>query len=394
MADWNHSFDYFAFTPEEKEQLTDRLRQAAEQEERMKEPTKRIIRHTGRRLLIGAGAAAALTMGTLAATVGGGLLGYFEARTPEDQGVLEDSIYRLDRSESWNGWTVALTDCVGDDANSYVWVEVTAPEGTVLCPPEDGQFCSGYTMRTAEEYSGSSITSIPDDDPGDERISFCLELTALQGTLRGRTVDLTLDPIVDCWWSDPGTDRAVLHEGDVTGAIKDHTWVFEDVALNYPDQAVRLDLDVDIPYRDGTATLTGLEITPLTATVRIEGGSCYDHHGRSEAQPREHAGEIVIDAGQAGSITITDDPAEDISTWFECWDALEAVLVMKDGTSLPLTQLNGGSSCEDGVSNDLYEGVPYVEKRVRYAETGNPRVIDPSQVDHILVCGVRVELPD
>ncbi len=38
--------------------------------------------------------------------------------------------------------------------------------------------------------------------------------------------------------------------------------------------------------------------------------------------------------------------------------------------------------------------VPYVEKRVRYAETGNPRVIDPSQVDHILVCGVRVELPD
>ena len=46
MADWNHSFDYFAFTPEEKEQLTDRLRQAAEQEERMKEPTKRIIRHT------------------------------------------------------------------------------------------------------------------------------------------------------------------------------------------------------------------------------------------------------------------------------------------------------------------------------------------------------------
>lgn len=102
----------------------------------------------------------------------------------------------------------------------------------------------------------------------------------------------------------------------------------------------------------------------------------------------------MIDAGQAGSITVTDDPAEDISTWFECWDALEAVLVMKDGTSLPLTQLNGGSSCKDGVSNDAYEGVPYVEKRVRYAEAGDPRVIDPSQVDHILVCGVRVEMPD
>ena len=116
MADLNHSFDHFAFTSEEKEQLTDRLKQAAEQEERMKEPTKRIIRHTGHRLLIGAGAAAALTMGALAATVGGGLLGYFEARTPEDQSALENGIYRLDRSESWNGWTVALTDCVGDNA--------------------------------------------------------------------------------------------------------------------------------------------------------------------------------------------------------------------------------------------------------------------------------------
>lgn len=102
MADLNHSFDHFAFTSEEKEQLTDRLKQAAEQEERMKEPTKRIIRHTGHRLLIGAGAAAALTMGALAATVGGGLLGYFEARTPEDQSALENGIYRLDRSESWN----------------------------------------------------------------------------------------------------------------------------------------------------------------------------------------------------------------------------------------------------------------------------------------------------
>lgn len=144
MADLNHSFDHFAFTSEEKEQLTDRLRQAAEQEERMKEPTKRIIRHTGHRLLIGAGAAAALTMGALAATVGGGLLGYFEARTPEDQSALENGIYRLDRSESWNGWTVALTDCVGDNANSYVWVEVTAPEGTALGDAAALGYDSGY----------------------------------------------------------------------------------------------------------------------------------------------------------------------------------------------------------------------------------------------------------
>lgn len=104
MADWNHSFDYFAFTPEEKEQLTDRLRQAAEQEERMKEPTKRIIRHTGRRLLIGAGAAAALTMGTLAATVGGACWAILRPGPPRIRGV-----WRM----ASTGWTAAKVGTAG-----------------------------------------------------------------------------------------------------------------------------------------------------------------------------------------------------------------------------------------------------------------------------------------
>ena len=43
-----------------------------------------------------------------------------------------------------------------------------------------------------------------------------------------------------------------------------------------------------------------------------------------------------------------------------------------------------------------YKGVPYVEEKSQYAENSNlipPRVIDPSQVDYILVCGVRIDLP-
>lgn len=112
MADLNHSFDHFAFTSEEKEQLTDRLRQAAEQEERMKEPTKRIIRHTGHRLLIGAGAAAALTMGALAATVGGGLLGYFEARTPRIR-----ALWRM----ASTGWTAAKVGTAGRLPSPTAW---------------------------------------------------------------------------------------------------------------------------------------------------------------------------------------------------------------------------------------------------------------------------------
>ena len=383
MADLRHSFDPILFTQEEKEQLTARLRQAAEQEDNMNDSTKRTIRHTSHRLIIGVAVAAALTTGALAAAVGGGLMGYFEARTPEDQSTLEEGIYQLNRSETYNGWTVELTDCIGDDTNGYVWVEVTAPEGTVLQPPEGGQFCSMYYLDSPEDHFGRNITALPDSDPQDNCISFCLELNSLDGNLRGQTVDFTLEPIVDVWWTDSGTEYAAQHNGsELTEAIRDHTWVFEDVVLDFPDQAVRLTPELEIPYRDGTATLTEIEITPLTTTVRIEGGTCYDHHGRAAAE------------ASGSKIPVSSDP----DTWFDCWHALETTLVMKDGTILEPPEWcgMGGSSCQDGVSSDTYTGVPYVQKAFQYATNSNlipPRVIDPSQVDYILVCGVRIDMP-
>lgn len=395
MDDLKQSFTPISFTSEEKEHLAARLKAAAEQEETMHNTKRHTIRHISRRIAIGAGVAAALTTGALAAAVGGGFLSYFEARTPADQSALAEGIYQLDRSETYNGWTVELTDCIGDDTNGYVWVEVTAPEGTVLQPPEGGQFCSMYYLDSPEDHFGRNITALPDSDPQDNCISFCLELNSLDGNLRGQTVDFTLEPIVDVWWTDSGTEYAAQHNGsELTEAIRDHTWVFEDVVLDYPDQAVRLTPNLEVPYMDGTATLTKIEITPLTTTVRIEGGSCYDHHGRAAAEAAAPSDELVIDAGSAGSITLTE---EDVSTWFECWDALETTLVMKDGTTVetPNTGL-GGSSCQDGVSSDTYTGIPYVEKRFQYAENSNliaPRVIDPAQVDYILVCGVRIDMP-
>lgn len=384
MDDLRHSFDPIFFTPEEKEHLTARLKQAAEQEDNMKDSTKRTIHRTSHRLILGVAVAAALTTGALAAAVSGSFLTYFEARTPEDQSTLAEGIYQLNRSETYNGWTVSLTDCIGDDTNVYLWVDVTAPEGTILAPLHDGWFYGDFSLEFPAGVSGtvgSGIAPIPDQNPQDNRISFCLDLGVHDGTLRGQSIDVTLDTLVDRWWSDPLTDQAELHEWDVMGAIKDHVWVFEDVVLNYPDQAVRLTPDLEIPYMDGTATLTNIEITPLTTTVRIEGGSCYDHHGRAAAEA----------AGTA--IPVSSDP----DNWFECWDALETTLVMKDGTTVetPETGL-GGSVCRDGVSSETYHGIPYVQKTFQYAENSNliaPRVIDPSQVDYILVCGVQVDLP-
>ena len=401
MGDLRHSFDPVFFTQEEKEQLTARLRQAAEQEDNMKDSTKRAIRHTSHRLIIGVAVAAALTTGALAAAVGGGLMGYFEARTPEDQSTLEEGIYQLNRSETYNGWTVELTDCIGDDSNVYLWVDVTAPEGTALTPPEGGWISSSFQAELPEDVSAAmmtSLTALPDEDAGDNRISFCIMINAVSGDLRGKQVDITIEPITESWVTTGENGDLVFHEGGtLTEAIRDHKWVFEDVMLDYPDQTIRLEPHVEVPYLDGTATLTKVEISPLNTLVRIEGGSCYDHHKQFSAQSgAESEPEEVI---EVGGITITVEGGSSEADYWSgesCWGALDVSLALKDGTVLETPSTGIGSRCEDGVNPDGVVKTPFVEKFFGYAEASNvlsPRVIDPSQVDYILVCGVRIDMP-
>ena len=402
MGDLRHSFDPVFFTQEEKEQLTARLRQAAEQEDNMKDSTKRAIRHTSHRLIIGVAVAAALTTGALAAAVGGGLMGYFEARTPEDQSTLEEGIYQLNRSETYNGWSFQFTDCIGDDSTVYLWGELVAPEGTVLTKPENGTFHAEDIRVTLPQGMGGSygwsIEADQDADPTDNRIPFLLELMALSQSLRGETIDITLGPITDVWWTDPGTDQAVQHrDSALTQAIRGHIWTFEDVQLDFPDQTIRLTPNVEVPYLDGTATLTQVEISPLNTLVRIEGGSCYDHHNRLEKPPVvDSSGTEEVIEGDGFTITV-DDGAGEEAYWngFNCWEALDVAIVLKDGTILEPPDTGSGSRCEDDL-HPYYGETPYVQRYFPYAPSSNvisPRVIDPSQVDYILVCGVRIDMP-
>ena len=75
-----------------------------------------------------------------------------------------------------------LTDCIGDDSNVYLWVDVTAPEGTALTPPEGGWISSSFQAELPEDVSAAmmtSLTALPDEDAGDNRISFCIMINAV-----------------------------------------------------------------------------------------------------------------------------------------------------------------------------------------------------------------------
>lgn len=400
MMGIRQKFEQARFTEQEKMDLAARLTQAAEQEENMTDATKRNVRKLSRGMIVGIAAACVLTTGALAAALNFGINQYFTTDTPGAQEALNSGIYRLNESQTYKGWTVTLAECVGDDNGVYIWVDVTAPEGTALVEPENGAICTHYTMDLPEGIyvtCGSNMSALPDADPADNRIAFCIES---QGDcLRGETVDITLDPILDIWWENAGTEQAVQRKGELTAAIRDHKWVFEDVTLDYPDQTIRLTPNVEVLYAGGTTTLTKVEISPLGTIVRVEGGSCYDHHGRKEwLEAAEQAGvdpnkEDEVEISVSGfTITLERPGGPDTSEWFQCFDEVDVQLNMADGSTIVPLQTEGGSECYDGLKPDRTE-TPFVERRLRYMKNSNlipPRAIDPSQVKSVTVCGVEI----
>ena len=144
-----------------------------------------------------------------------------------------------------------------------------------------------------------------------------------------------------------------------------------------------------------------LDAAPETADAPAGDASAQEAPAAQPEREETPAGYVVNpeknEVIEVDGFTITvDDGSGADAYWndFICWDALETALVMKDGAIVEPSKNGGGSGCQDGVSNDVYQGPPYVERKFQYAESSNaPRVIDPSQVDYILVCGVRIDMP-
>lgn len=387
------SFEHVGFTPEEKMDLTARLERAVEGKETMTNATKRKLKNISGGMLFGVAAAAVMTVGTLAAVLNPGLRTWFDTTTPGAPEVLEDGIYRLDRSLTYNGWTVTLDECVGDDSSVYIWVDVTAPEGTVLAPREDGYFHIVYNIPGK---GGANVTQLPDEDSGDNKMS-CLIQHNVQnedGGLRGEAVTIQIDPIIDCWWTGRLTEHAQRHEGsELTAAIRDHVWTFEDVKLDFPDQTIHLEPNVEVPWLDGAATLTRLEVSPLTVRVELEGGACAGYLAHANSDPFSYDG-VETTVIEQGGLVIEMGPADEassVSWWeklFEMEQAVTVEVVLQDGTTLkPTTTVRS----DEGYREDI----PYLAWSRRYDDTLSAsvtRVLDPAQVDHVTVCGVAIPL--
>lgn len=201
--------------------------------------------------------------------------------TYESQPVYEAYKTGLGRTQTADGWTVTLTDCVGSESSLYIGVELTVPEG--VDPNGLYQFgdCDMTLSDGTKTCCGWGINQISHDVPDGNTLHYAWEMDIASEMkeigLCGQTVNLMIDSINHLVWN-AETDRydEVL--------MTDHVWKFEDVKLDYPTADTTYAVDKPVEYLGGMATLDEITVSPFGVKVSISGGSAFRHHQEHRAK--------------------------------------------------------------------------------------------------------------
>lgn len=211
-------------------------------------------RATARQIVLIAAAIALLATAAVAAAVAGPTLRdhLFGAGPAYDR-----SSAAVGKSVTVDGWTATITDCVGDDYNVYLGIEIEAPEGTVLdrddyrawveCSDDNDQLVAGYS-------TGFWLDRLPDSNPTDNRVQFSYQQTSFSGGQTGITLHLKL---TDLFHSPVWNEEK--KEYDTTN-LWEGTWDFGEITLEFTDTTARLRPNLPL---GGGVTLAEINVSPL-----------------------------------------------------------------------------------------------------------------------------------
>ena len=272
----------------------------------------------------------------------------------------EQSSALIGKSVERSGWTVTITDCVGDDRYLYLGVEVVAPEGTVL-DQEEYNFDHDHSYVDMPGADGWGWQQLPDGDPADNRVEFAVQLTSIYGDpLNGQKMHLVL--------------RDLCHYGEWDPEKKAHEqiidcggpWDFGLLTISYPDNTIRLEPNVPVSTLGVEAVITQVEVSPLGVRVRIEGDALKGHHSWV--------------------------PKDAPDGWYSCIEYQEIVLKDKDGGVLVVDGNIGGSGCGGG---DNVEEDGYLILCRTYDKSyfnGAHTLVDVDSLASISICGAEIPL--
>ena len=180
-----------------------------------------------------------------------------------DQAGYDQASGVVGRSAECGGWIITITDCVGDDFQAFLGVEVEAPEGTVL----DAEY---YEIYVDNEYDRQGVPgttkgfcySLPDGDPTDNKIRLIYNWYTTEGESNHVRMRFTLiDLVENCGynWDARSWDRPMVKEG---------TWDFGWLDIGYADNAIRLSPMVELPFENTELVLEELVLSPVGLYLR------------------------------------------------------------------------------------------------------------------------------
>ena len=178
-----------------------------------------------------------------------------------DQAGYDQSSGVIGRAVEKDGWMITITDCVGDDFQAYLGVEVEAPEGIVL----DG---TGYEMYMDNEYnkdfSGSSkgfLRVLPDDDPTDNKVRLLYDWYFSSGSINHLNMRVKLVDFIENHGyleDEHNWDREIIQAGE---------WDFGWISIDFADTIIRLSPMLEIPgieaSNGGALVLDEIAVSPL-----------------------------------------------------------------------------------------------------------------------------------
>ena len=403
MKRYTDAMNEVSFTPEEKQELSARLRQTAQS---APQHTRKPKRHRVRRAVCSALAAAlAVTMLTAAAVpaFGDTLRAFF--------GMPVDA-YWVGKSVERDGWTFTVEECLVDDNVLYTSIQVQMPESFPIDELKAEFQENGITdlndllddfyldAEIALHASGSedeipypqfSDTSCMEIDLENRTLDFvCFKQFHTTGQSSAQlssieSFDLSIQQVGFCSLNDNSQDIALFQDNFYPLSISD-------IPLQ-PVETIYLTPNDEVPIYGGTSTLTSLSISPLFVTVRVEGGSCYNHGWVLPNHP-----EYLLSSETARLI------AEGKLENTTCDCDFDLHLKYKDGRTVfigdslsdikpdysVVSSSSAGTYCEDGI--DYRTKQPngkdtYVSISVRFAV---PQ--DLGQIESVIVCGKEYKL--
>lgn len=178
-----------------------------------------------------------------------------------DQAGYDQSSGVIGRTMENDGWTVTITDCVGDESYCYLGVEVTAPEGTVLDGDYylmDAEFDSNMRYKGNGGGADGLLRPLADDDPTDNKVRMVFQWSELGAGLSGARVRLKLTNFweqFDYNWEEHDWNKEYLSHGE---------WDFGWMTADYTNAVRHIPVeDTPIEGGDGLLLVDEVVVSPL-----------------------------------------------------------------------------------------------------------------------------------